>query len=209
MLTVLFLSILVTALTVSSQFLIKLIIDQVLLQKISHFMMTFLLGLIIVFFNKIILQTFLDFVILKIEINFKKKWNYKFLARIYQMNFVDYQKYKPAIILQNYAYFNEILDFYFPKSLYFFQTCFITLTSFILLLFINSTMILPVTFFAALNLLFYLLTLPWLRKNEHNEIQSQRQLQNYFLDFLKNYLSYKGRNSAFGSYIMRHYCQIC
>ena len=188
------LSILVAAFVILHQFFLKIIIDEVLVKQISAVVTTILLGFLVLFFNKLVLKIFLNVVVSKIEVNFKKKWNLKFFNQVYQLHFNDYQKYKTQLLLQNYRYFNEVLHFYFPVSFQILESVFTFFFSFLVLIFFNITMVLPVFFLISLNLIICFLFLPWFRKVNQLQINHDKKLQSQVIEFFHNYLTYKQRN---------------
>ncbi len=187
-------SIFITGCTIFGQFLIKMIIDDVLVKRLPQLLVAILLGFIILFLQKLILKFLFNLAVCKVEINFKKKWNLKFLNRLQNLSFVDYQKYKTSNILQNYYYFNEILHFYFPLSLQIIQAFLMIVVSLSIIMIFNIQIVLPILFLLALFLLFYSLMCPWIRQHDKVVLQTEKKWQSDFLNFCKNYLSYKNRN---------------
>lgn len=187
-------SILTTTFVILNQFLVKVIIDEVLIKQIPNILVTILLGFTFLFVIKLILKLVLDVVLDKIEINFKKSWNLKFFAQVSQLSFVNYQKYKTNLLLQNYRYFNEILHFYFPTSFYILENCFLALTSFFVLMVVETSIILPTLFLLVLALISYLLLTPWFRKINQQQITADKKFNQHFLDFCSNYCDYQNRN---------------
>lgn len=187
-------SILTTATVILNQFLVKIIVDEVLVKQIPNMVVTILIGFSILFITKLLLRLILDIVLDKVEINFKKSWNLKFFSQVSQLTFTNYQKYKTVTLLQNYRYFNEILHFYFPTSFYILENCFLALTSLGILMSIQINIIIPTLLLIILAFIVYALLFPWLQNLNYQQIDCDKKFQKHLLDFFDNYLHYQNRN---------------
>ena len=187
-------SVLTTGFVILNQFLVKLIIDEVLIKQIPSMLMTILLGFSLLFITKLILRLLLEIVLDKIEISFKKSWNLKFFSQVSQLTFTNYRKYKTHLLLQNYRYFNEILHFYFPTTFYIFENCFLAVVSLMILMIVDVTIVLPTFFLIAVSLVAYFLLWPWLKKMNQQQIHLDQEFNQQLLNYFHHYSDYKNRN---------------
>lgn len=175
LLVILFMSLLITVFVVLNQFLLKIVIDELLLKKIDESLLIWFLAFGVVFISKTFLEMCLKKMQLKIEVNYKQWWNNKFFAKVNQMNYLEHQRYSTGQLLERYQQFNEVLGFYFPFSFLFLENILVILISISILMLVNSWMVMVAVFFAFISTFIGGMLIPWKNKIEKQKIEQEEQ----------------------------------